>query len=263
MIECPTCGREDFEERKFMKIHHAKSHDEKIPFTYKCDSCGKDCEVDDYVERKYCPQCSEEKREKREITWGDKISQELQRLHSKEGGPFGEEWREKQIKTHSGENHFNWNKTLPEETRRKISEANIEAWEDSDSRQGDEEWVKKQSEAHKGQSPPSSNHIFIVELGHLVRSNWEIDIGFLLQSKGIQYEYEKEFKLEDGSSYYPDYVVGDVVVEVKGFINNSCEEKAEKFMESYSDYTYIVVGNEIPCDIYISWENRSQLVEVI
>jgi len=38
--ECPTCGREDFANRRGMKTHHKKIHGESLAYTVICDYCG-------------------------------------------------------------------------------------------------------------------------------------------------------------------------------------------------------------------------------
>lgn len=41
MIECPTCGRDDFEKESAMKIHHTMSHNESlVEKELTCSSCG-------------------------------------------------------------------------------------------------------------------------------------------------------------------------------------------------------------------------------
>lgn len=42
--ECPTCGADHFENRKGMKIHHYRSHGERLVDTEICDHCGQEFE---------------------------------------------------------------------------------------------------------------------------------------------------------------------------------------------------------------------------
>lgn len=48
MVECPTCGREDFKSPKGMKQHHARTHGESVSYSvYECDNCGSEVEKKD------------------------------------------------------------------------------------------------------------------------------------------------------------------------------------------------------------------------
>lgn len=50
--------------------------------------------------------------------------------------------------------------------------------------------------------------------GHLVRSKSEVIIANMLYSAGIEYEYEKELKWDDGSRLLPDFTIEDVEHDV-------------------------------------------------
>ncbi|MFC6615239.1 replication factor C small subunit [Halopenitus salinus] len=161
-----------------------------------------------------------------------------------------------------------------EETKRKIGAAAAEWWRnlDADERaevieksaencdypvcditgdnnpMRDPEIAAKVSEALKGHEPTGGNVRHSEELGHLVRSDWEYEVGKKLQEAGIEYEYEPAFELSD-SVYHPDFVVGETVIEVKGVAKLWGQtEKVEEFLETYGDkYTFIVVGDgELP-----------------
>ena len=117
------------------------------------------------------------------------------------------------------------------------------------------------SESLKGRELTYPTPRDVESLSHPVRSSWEEEIAKQLVDNNIEYEYEEEFVLSIGS-YYPDFVVDGVVIEVKGFANKRSIAKANAFIEEHPSLTYIVVGAEIPCDIHISWEQRSELLEV-
>jgi hypothetical protein len=123
-------------------------------------------------------------------------------------------------------------------------------------------WKKSMSESMKGNNHGRRNCFFVDELGHEVDSNWEMDVAFLLQHNNIDYEIEPEYKRSEGRSYFPDFRVGDIVIEVKGWASEPAIEKAEEFMERHEE-TYVVVGDEMPCNYHFSWENREQLTEVL
>jgi len=112
----------------------------------------------------------------------------------------------------------------------------------------DPEVRRKVSEALKGQEPTGGNVRHSDELGHLVRSDWEYEVAKGLQDAGVEYEYEPAFELSD-SVYHPDFLINDVVVEVKGVAELWGQtEKVEEFLETYGeDYRFVVVGDsELP-----------------
>jgi replication factor C small subunit len=165
---------------------------------------------------------------------------------------------------------------LGEEAKQKISEANsgneisrehreaiAEAAATIDrSYMQTEEYRRKLSEAHQGPEPTFPEPYEVEELSHMVRSSWEEAVGKLLVDEGIHYRYEQEFELSEGS-YYSDFTVDQAVIEVKGWANERAIEQAEQFIELFPSYRYIVVGNELPCDVHIPWEDRERLCEVL
>ena len=122
---------------------------------------------------------------------------------------------------------------------------------------------EKVSEIMKGNSHGRRNTCYVYELDHDVDSNWEIDIAFLLKSLNVDYEREPEYEIWDGRSYFPDFQVDDVVIEVKGYADDYSHKKAEYFADNYPEKTYVVVGTEMACDVHIAWENRQDLKEII
>lgn len=148
---------------------------------------------------------------------------------------------------------------ITEEHRQAVSEA---AAEMDRSYMQTEEYSAALSAALTGREPTYPTPYEVDELPHLVRSSWEEEIGKLLQKHEIAYQYEDEFELQYGS-YYPDFVLQSFVVEVKGWATDRSETNARGFMQQYPSYTYIVVGDEIPCNIHIPWERRHDLVEVL
>jgi hypothetical protein len=125
-----------------------------------------------------------------------------------------------------------------------------------------EEYRQTLSNSLKGREPTYPSPYEVEELTHPVRSSWEEEIGRLLSVNGVEYDYETAFELAT-STYYPDFITETNVIEVKGWANDRSVKKAELFMQEYSSYTYIVVGDKIPCDRHIPWEQRAQLIEVI
>lgn len=107
-------------------------------------------------------------------------------------------------------------------------------------------------------------------LDHEVRSQEELQIADLLVDAGIAYEYESiAIKYADGRQYVPDFVTEKYVIEVKGVhfgeIYNkatTAEQKAEAAIEQLDDREYVVVGVELPADIYIPWDERATIREL-
>lgn len=119
---------------------------------------------------------------------------------------------------------------LDKETKRKIAESSLETFKD--------------------------NNKYIEELGHRVRSTWEEDVGWFLYENNIDYQYEPDYFDVGGSYYVPDFIVGDKVIEVKGYCKDKDETKAREFMDRYPKYTYIVVGDSnTPHDICLGFQN--------
>lgn len=103
----------------------------------------------------------------------------------------------------------------------------------------------------------------VEQTGHEVRSGWEKEVDLLLHQNDIEYEYEsKTFDLND-RSYTPDFKIESVIVEVKGYKYKDPDERAHQFMDMYPEFTYIVIGTELPCDIHIDYEDREELLNYI
>ncbi len=148
---------------------------------------------------------------------------------------------------------------ITEQHRQKISEASSKR---DTSYMQTEEYREALSEALTGREPTYPTPYDVDELSHSVRSSWEEEIAMLLAENGFQYVYEEEFELSVGS-YYADFVVDEVVIEVKGFSNERSVKKAAAFIDEYREYTYVVVGDQIPCDVHIPWEERDRMLEVL
>jgi hypothetical protein len=87
----------------------------------------------------------------------------------------------------------------------------------------------------------------------------------LLLKVGVDYEYESlEISYGDGSTYTPDFVTNQYVIEVKGHLYEPEKviKKARAAITELDDRQYVVVGTAIPADIHIPWENRGQITEL-
>jgi len=168
----------------------------------------------------------------------------------------------------TGEDHPSWNREVTEKEKRKKSEK-LKGHEPFFDGEHTEEHKRKISESLKGHepyfggSPPTEE--FVEELGHAVTGSWEKWVAFALQALDVEYEREPSFTVHDGRAYHPDFAVGDLVIEVKGWpCGEFSKERAESFLDEHGDnYTYVAVGSELPCDEHVAWENRDELLEVV
>lgn len=173
-----------------------------------------------------------------------------------------------------------WNNTHGPEARRKMSESHTSKELTDEHRRN----IGKANEGEKndmygvtGEDHPAYGHdgTFDSEwgeveaTGHYVKSSWEKEIDLLLHEAGVDYGYEtRRFKFSE-LSYRPDFIVGNVVIEVKGLPTENCQRRAELVMEEHPNLTYVVVGNrqspeaEIPCDVHIPWDERESLVDYL
>lgn len=101
----------------------------------------------------------------------------------------------------------------------------------------------------------------VSELGLRVRSNWEKEFVLGLEKRNIPFQYERTFNLES-RVYSPDFLVGDVVIEIKGWGRENDVERANDFMQEYPQYNYVVVqgsGNKLPADKWYSWSEKKEV----
>ena len=78
------------------------------------------------------------------------------------------------------------------------------------------------------------------------RSTWEANYARILKYLGIGYEYEPEIiwlKREDGSeiSYRPDFKIGNLYIEVKGFWYDDAKEKIKILKEQYPNLKLVII----------------------
>lgn len=211
-----------------MHVHHSHVHGESLTTeVIECEWCGEEFEDLETCERVYC---SNDCRGKGEAMVG-------------EDNPFygknhTEETKQILSEKQSGENHPFYGKERPEVG-------------------------KKVSESKKGHKPTYPKARYVDDLGHHVRSKWEEEVGRVLIEAGIGYEYESvEYEYGEGNIYYPDFSIGNVIIEVKGPVFEESIEKANVMKEN-KEVTYIVVGSQMPCDVYLPMEEVEALPEVL
>jgi hypothetical protein len=270
---CPTCGRE-FDTEIAMKRHHYSIHGESIAdtVTLVCEHCGKEREYTRSTAEKYtsgfCQEC----------------------LYNEDLGDAHPSSRERPAEVRERIAEARRGHEMPEETKKAVREGWWEWWEneaDQEARiekliegipdersdemkqrisktlQGHEVSEETRQKIRENAVPHSPLTIEVEETGHTVRSNWEEEIDLMLHEAGVEYEYEPEWYDLDGKRYLPDFRVGDTVIEVKGWADDDSIHQAEKFLEQHPDQRYIVVGSEMPADVFIPWENRERLLEVL
>lgn len=68
----------------------------------------------------------------------------------------------------------------------------------------------------------------------MMKSSWEVKYAQYLDSTGIEWAYEPEFKLSNGYSYLPDFQLstGDII-EVKGYMRQDAQKKWDLFCSDY------------------------------
>jgi transposase len=116
-----------------------------------------------------------------------------------------------------------------------------------------------------------SSIIYPEHTTHIVRSEWELEICNTLVEMDVDYGYETlEIEYGDGSTYVPDFVTDEYVIEVKGAYfseihgyKNTGREKAMATIENLDERDYVVVGKELPADVHIPWEERSKIRELL
>ena len=251
-VPCPSCERM-FVSANAVKQHHVQSHGESLTrVEAQCDVCGETEELNQWrlemVENWTCSgechsQLKSEQMTGREIEWADEVSESLKQYYEEHDGPMKRQ-------THSKETR---------EKLRQINEGREITWGDKIS-----ESVKEAYERgdYADRSPPVPQTIEVKETGHEVRSGWEVEVDLMLHELGIDYEYEPQsFSLPCGD-YWPDFIVGDKVIEVKGWAREKCITKAKQFCEEYSEYEYIVIqgnGPRMPSDKHISCSSIEEL----
>ena len=269
---CPTCGKVCANEAG-MKRHHSWMHNESIARVVRvCDYCGGEKELyeSQAAERAtgYCKACLEnadlgddhpsarehppEVREKiTEANRGMEISEATVRA-AKEG--WRKWWEQKDDKEEWVERmQAGLPDEKPEEERRRIAEA----------LRGHEVTEETRQKIRESLTPAGVLNIEVGETGHTVKSYWEEEIDVYLHNLGIEYGYEPETFQLDGRAYTPDFIAGDTVIEVKGYARETDVRRAEQFLNERPEWTYVVVGAELPCDIHIPWEERERLADAL
>jgi len=273
--ECPSCDR-TFATSQGVSKHHEDEHGESIRGnTYECAWCGEENwtprRKDDKLFPKYCnDDCWGESMEGENNPNKDdgrkkKISETMEKRHEAglgyDGGRRDSEWMMENVIEKRDDSYLKGGAS--EEALKKISKSHKE---------------KVRKGEHHLQDPEIRSKIVrggiekVEETGNTVLSSLEKEIDLLLYDSDLEYKHESDdgfpaFDIGD-KFYIPDFTSGEYVIEVKGeggYVHNpELTERKATFMKENDDYIYIVVGTvEIPCDIYIEWEDREELIEVL
>lgn len=87
---------------------------------------------------------------------------------------------------------------------------------------------------------------FVPELNHSVRSLWEEIVARKLKQCDIKYSYETvKFKVNNGNNTYtPDFITGNILIEVKGPLFEYQRQKMLETRRKYPDFKLIVVTQD-------------------
>ena len=80
---------------------------------------------------------------------------------------------------------------------------------------------------------------FSKELGHWVRSTWEEIVENILRENSIKYDYEPFFLPLSKSLYLPDYKIGSIILEVKGYPHGL--DTLIEAINTYPEYKFWII----------------------
>jgi len=263
-VECPTCGRLCANESG-MRRHHKWEHDETLARVERtCRECGEtkemyESKLESLKHDDLCVDCAR----KREISHDADTIKAISEAQKGKHVPREElekAWEARDAYFEENDGHSDEiieliseasrAQEMPEEARQQISET-LQGHEVSEETR---QKIRERCEPHGGLS------IEVPETGHTVRSHWEKDVDLLLHQHVENHEYEPEAFDIGWAHYTPDFRIDDVIVEVKGWARDRCKRRAESFMDEFPEYTYIVVGSELPCHVHIPWGEREDVL---
>lgn len=262
--ECPTCEKLCANQAG-VRRHHKWAHGESIARVERtCAVCGESEEMykselaqlkhddlcEDCARKRRIPHTEEAKRKISENLPGDwQMTEEGERARL-------EGWYKwyNENKTEWDEHLAQIPEPLNKEAREKISQTLM----------GHEVSEATREKIRENSSPGYRLSIDVEETGHTVRSTWEKEIDLLLHESGRDYEYEPGPFDIGGRTYLPDFRVGGVIVEVKGYADDYSQARGEAFMEHHPDFEYLVLGDgSVPHDTHLPWERRGELLEMV
>lgn len=286
---CPACGRDDFKNEYGIGIHLLRYCEESSESK---KELGHDLISGDNHPMTGHEMSEESKKKIGEASSGREMSEEAKQKISEslKGHEVSDETKQKISESLRGENNpwygvtgeehprYGTSFEMDKKSRERLSESLKRTYDEDPTKHSmygrtgeahplyEYEWsdaqLRKLSEASKGQIPGKTRPRQVIETKTIVRNGWEAAVDVILHDAGFDYAYEeKSFEL-DKCTYIPDFVIEDVVIEVKGMIWDNDESKATQFMEQH-DYTYIVVGSKLPCDEHVPWDKKTELPDAI
>lgn len=204
-FECPfdDCQRE-FDNKKGLGIHRSKSHENRFQDPDWLRQKYVEEKMDTYEMAEICGVDSGAIRRNLDKSGIERRSQsEAKKLEWESDDERREEYAERMKEVGSSHSTTYWD-TYTEEEIRAVTEKRIEA---------------NSGENHPNYGEPVQDPEFVEveKTGHTVRSGWEATVDRFLHSMGIEYGYEtKTFKFAD-TTYTPDFILENVIIEVKGF----------------------------------------------
>ena len=255
MFECPFDGcKREFDTERGVGVHRSRSHDNRFQDGEWLREKYVNERMDTYEIAELCGVSSDAIRQSLK---GHNIElrspSEAKKLDWEDSEQRREEYSERMKEIGSNHSVTYWDTysdSKIETVRQKISDAKM-----------------GESNPRFGKSVPHPEPIKVDSTGHIVKSGWEATVDRILSDMGVDYEYEGEtFRLEK-STYTPDFIFGNVVIEVKGFPYQRGVRKAMSFLRQYPGYEYVVIGgdeakDEMPYDQFIHMnEVQEQLPE--
>jgi NUMOD3 motif len=244
--QCKSCSSIErhgvIEGLEFVIIEESSGH-KRIRYKTNCSICGKDTGLKDKF-----------KAEKK-----DRLCRSCVALHRLKGRKFSEESK---IKMSESQKKRDRSKQVPkkhtEETKKRLSEAQKQYCAINGNQfvtgrsagRHSKESISKISTSNLGKEPKWKGRVFqyIGPKGSFkMRSSYELVYAEYLDSKGIEWEYEPQYILSNGSGFAPDFRLGDgTIVEVKGYWTDSAKLKWELFKSDNSQlHTQVIMKSDL------------------
>lgn len=107
---------------------------------------------------------------------------------------------------------------------------------------------------------------FREDLGIYVRSNWEANFARILKYLNIEFSYEPDiFCISESATYTPDFKVGNIYFEIKGYMDEKSKNKINLFRQKFPNLTLgVIAGDEykkLKVQYYdkICWEGKQYI----
>lgn len=234
MIECPNCDKE-FEKASQFNPHWGTKHEGPTPE-----------DIDTSLSSEHTAKIGESISKAMQSGLADRISQSLKGVHAGEDNPF------------YGQSH---DEDVLSKISKSSSKAMIERTKNGDNPMHRDDVINPMHNEESRQNWLDSMGV-IEKYGETFKSSWEVEIYELLTEAGIDFEYEPTTIDFGGYVYTPDFAFGEYILEVKGFMPRQFEAELKARMMCQREELYVVVGNYLPSDVYISWNDRGKITQL-